>query len=87
MFKLLLLVTYNLMDLIRFNILPLSKLFYMYNILHNMYLLFSVCVEEKHKSYRQWQNIVKFCRQNNQAFVDENFTPSGKSLYYNQKVS
>lgn len=30
-----------------------------------------------------WLNIIQYCRENNEIFVDDSFPPAGKSLYYN----
>ncbi|EDX18531.1 GD17529 [Drosophila simulans] len=38
---------------------------------------------EETEALTKWQNIIQYCRDNNELFVDDSFPPAPKSLYYN----
>lgn len=38
---------------------------------------------EETEALNKWQNIIQYCRDNNELFVDDSFPPAPKSLYYN----
>ncbi|XP_076319430.1 uncharacterized protein LOC143230187 isoform X2 [Tachypleus tridentatus] len=38
---------------------------------------------EEDEARQKWEDIVNFCKQNNEPFVDDSFPPVPKSLYYN----
>nr|CAD7198188.1 unnamed protein product [Timema douglasi] len=37
---------------------------------------------EEQEALQKWEHIVKYCRENNEPFVDDSFPPAPKSLYY-----
>jgi len=43
--------------------------------------------EEELAARDRWSNIVQYCKENRDPFVDDSFPPSGRSLYYNQRES
>nr|AAB95431.1 small optic lobes protein [Drosophila melanogaster] len=38
---------------------------------------------EETEALTKWQNIIQYCRDNSELFVDDSFPPAPKSLYYN----
>ncbi|XP_017850284.1 calpain-D isoform X3 [Drosophila busckii] len=42
---------------------------------------------EETEALTKWQNIIQYCRDNNELFVDDSFPPAPKSLYYNPAAS
>ncbi|XP_064538882.1 calpain-D isoform X2 [Drosophila montana] len=42
---------------------------------------------EETEALTKWQNIIQYCRDNNELFVDDSFPPAPKSLYYNPASS
>ena len=41
--------------------------------------------DEEGQARDRWKNIISFCKLTGDAFVDDSFPPSGKSLYYNSQ--
>ncbi|KAM7349502.1 calpain 15 small optic lobes isoform 2-T2 [Cochliomyia hominivorax] len=42
---------------------------------------------EEAEALHKWENIIQYCRDNNELFVDDSFPPAPKSLYYNPQQS
>ncbi|KAL9882850.1 calpain 15 small optic lobes isoform 1-T1 [Glossina fuscipes fuscipes] len=42
---------------------------------------------EETEALHKWENIIQYCRDNNELFVDDSFPPAPKSLYYNPQQS
>nr|XP_032296454.1 calpain-D isoform X2 [Drosophila virilis] len=42
---------------------------------------------EETEALTKWQNIIQYCRDNSELFVDDSFPPAPKSLYYNPASS
>lgn len=38
---------------------------------------------EEAEALSKWENIIQYCKENNELFVDDSFPPAAKSLYYN----
>lgn len=38
---------------------------------------------EESEALTKWENIIQYCKENNELFVDDSFPPAAKSLYYN----
>lgn len=38
---------------------------------------------EESEARTKWENIIQYCKDNNELFVDDSFPPAAKSLYYN----
>lgn len=39
--------------------------------------------QEESEALSKWENIIQYCKENNELFVDDSFPPAAKSLYYN----
>jgi calpain-15 len=39
--------------------------------------------QEESEALAKWENIIQYCKENNELFVDDSFPPAAKSLYYN----
>ena len=39
--------------------------------------------QEESEARAKWENIIQYCKENNELFVDDSFPPAAKSLYYN----
>ncbi|KAG1670643.1 Calpain-D [Nymphon striatum] len=50
-------------------------------------LMDDVRTTEEQEAKKQWDNIVTFCEQNREHFVDDSFLPGPKSLYYETEKS
>ncbi|CAH1719100.1 unnamed protein product [Chironomus riparius] len=43
--------------------------------------------QEESEARAKWENIIQYCKENNELFVDDSFPPAAKSLYYNPNCS
>lgn len=42
---------------------------------------------EENEALHKWENIIQYCHDNNELFVDDSFPPAPKSLYYHPQYS
>ena len=50
---------------------------------HESKLMENLRQQEESEALKKWENIIQYCKQNNELFVDDSFPPAAKSLYYN----
>lgn len=50
---------------------------------HESRLMENLRKQEESEARAKWENIIQYCRENNELFVDDSFPPAAKSLYYN----
>lgn len=50
---------------------------------HESRLMENLRQQEESEARANWENIIQYCKENNELFVDDSFPPAAKSLYYN----
>lgn len=50
---------------------------------HESKLMENLRQMEESEALSKWENIIQYCKENNELFVDDSFPPAAKSLYYN----
>lgn len=50
---------------------------------HESKLMENLRQQEESEALTKWENIIQYCKENNELFVDDSFPPAAKSLYYN----
>lgn len=50
---------------------------------HESKLMENLRQQEEAEALTKWENIIQYCKENNELFVDDSFPPAAKSLYYN----
>lgn len=50
---------------------------------HESKLMENLRQQEESEALMKWQNIIQYCKENSEVFVDDSFPPAAKSLYYN----
>ena len=50
---------------------------------HESKLMENLRQQEETEALSKWENIIQYCKENNEIFVDDSFPPAAKSLYYN----
>jgi calpain-15 len=50
---------------------------------HESKLMENLRQQEESEALSKWENIIQYCKENNELFVDDSFPPAAKSLYYN----
>lgn len=50
---------------------------------HESKLMENLRQQEEAAARSKWENIIQYCKENNELFVDDSFPPAAKSLYYN----
>lgn len=50
---------------------------------HESKLMENLRQQEESDALSKWENIIQYCKENNELFVDDSFPPAAKSLYYN----
>lgn len=50
---------------------------------HESKLMENLRQQEESEALTKWENIIQYCKDNNELFVDDSFPPAAKSLYYN----
>lgn len=43
--------------------------------------------QEQSEALTKWENIIQYCKENNELFVDDSFPPAANSLYYNPSAT
>jgi calpain-15 len=50
---------------------------------HESKLMENLRQQEESEALTKWENVIQYCKENNELFVDDSFPPANKSLYYN----
>lgn len=54
---------------------------------HESKLMENLRKQEQSEARAKWENIIQYCKENNELFVDDSFPPAAKSLYYNPNAT
>lgn len=54
---------------------------------HESKLMENLRQQEQSEALTKWENIIQYCKENNELFVDDSFPPAAKSLYYNPSAT
>lgn len=54
---------------------------------HESKLMENLRQQEQSEARSKWENIIQYCKENNELFVDDSFPPAAKSLYYNPNAT
>lgn len=54
---------------------------------HESKLMENLRQQEESEALTKWENIIQYCKENNELFVDDSFPPAAKSLYYNPNAT
>ncbi|CRK96884.1 CLUMA_CG009972, isoform A [Clunio marinus] len=54
---------------------------------HESKLMENLRQQEESEALAKWENIIQYCKENNELFVDDSFPPAAKSLYYNPNAA
>ncbi|XP_063703467.1 calpain-D [Culicoides brevitarsis] len=54
---------------------------------HESKLMENLRQMEESDALSKWENIIQYCKENNELFVDDSFPPAAKSLYYNPNAN
>lgn len=54
---------------------------------HESKLMENLRQQEESEALTKWENVIQYCKENNELFVDDSFPPAAKSLYYNPSLT
>lgn len=54
---------------------------------HESKLMENLRQMEESEALSKWENIIQYCKENSELFVDDSFPPAAKSLYYNPNAN